>query len=357
MLVIAEKKTGESLSIKRCNGMLLTGTLRCAIDERVLILNSAADPCVPHLAGQLSAGELLLAEDNISACGRARAAIGNLGKPGPRLRQVAFHEYTSREAPATMDVAVMNILYQPNNAWMQYGVELAAYALKSGGRLYIEGAKDRGILSLGRRVREVFGNLETLEISKGQRVIRALRGERRTAGIARPELAAFAGGKMDEGTGLLLEALEVRVTDIALDLGCGAGFIGAFIAARASKGQVTLTDASLASVAAARGLLEARGLTNAQALASDGIQAVLEQRFDLVATNPPFHVGGIQTTAIAERFIREAPRVLHARGRFYLVANRFLKYEPTLRECFGTVEEIAGNTRFKVLRALPRERE
>jgi 16S rRNA (guanine1207-N2)-methyltransferase len=330
---------------------LCIDTVQCAIDERVLILNSASDPCVPWLAQQLSAGELLLAEDNIAAAGQARASIQSQGKSGPRLRQVAFHEYTLHEPPAAMDAAVLNTLYQPNNAWMYYGVQLAAYALKPGGRLYIEGAKDRGILSLGKRVQEIFGNLETLEISKGQRLICAVKGERTAGEIVAPVLAPFAEGKMDEGTSLLLEALEVRATDVALDLGCGAGFIGAHIAERARKGQATLIDVSLASVAAARRLLDERGLTNAQILASDGIQEVREQRFDLVATNPPFHIGGIQTTAIAERFIREAAHVLRPRGRFYLVANRFLKYEPTLRECFGIVEEVGGNTRFKVLRA------
>lgn len=331
---------------------LLSEILHCAIDERVLMVNSAADPCVPLLAQQLSAGELLLAEDNIAAWGEARATIQRLGKTHVRLQHVPFHTYTAHEAPATMDLAVMNILYQPANAWMHYGVRLAAYALKEGGRLYIEGAKDRGILSLGKRVREIFGNLETLEISKGQRVICALRGAQEVAEIDAPAFAPFAEGKMDEGTSLLLEALEVRATDVALDLGCGSGSIGAFIAERASKGQVTLVDVSLTSIAAARRLLEERGLTNAQALASDGIEALREQRFDLVATNPPFHIGGIQTTAIAERFIREAAQVLRPRGRFYLVANRFLKYEPVLRACFDTVEEVSGNTRFKVLRAL-----
>jgi 16S rRNA (guanine1207-N2)-methyltransferase len=330
---------------------LLTKTLQCTADERVLMLNSAADPCVPWLAQQLSAGELLLAEDSIAASEQARAAIQRARLSGSRLRQVAFHEYTVHEAPATMDVAVMNILYQPNNAWMQYALQIAAYALKPDGRFYAEGAKDRGILSFGKRVQEIFGNLETLEISKGRRVICALKNERTVSQTVAPVLAPFAEGRMDEGTSLLLENIEVRVTDVALDLGCGVGFIGAHIAGRASKGQVTLVDTSLASVAAAQRLLEERGVTNAQVLASDGVQAVRGQRFDLVATNPPFHIGGIQTTAIAERFIREVATVLRPRGRFYLVANRFLKYEPVLRSCFQTVEEVGGNPRFKVLRA------
>jgi 16S rRNA (guanine1207-N2)-methyltransferase len=329
----------------------LTEVLQFTRSERVLILNSAAEPCVSALVRQLSAGELLLAEDNMAAWEQVQAMLEKQGQTNLRLRQVAFHEYAQHEAPATMDEAVMNILYQPNNAWMYYGVQLAAYALKKGGRLYIAGAKDRGIQSLAKRVLEVFGNLETLKISKGQRVICAVKRAETTSEIVAPTLAPFAAGKMDEGTSLLLETLEVHATDTALDLGCGAGFIGAAIARRASKGQVILVDASLASVAAARQLVEAQGLTNAHVLVSNGTQVVRDQRFSLIATNPPFHVGGIQTTSLAERFIREAAQVLHPRGRFYLVANRFLKYEPVLREHFGTVEEVSGNPRFKVLRA------
>jgi len=102
----------------------------------------------------------------------------------------------------------------------------------------------------------------------------------------------------------------------------------------------------------ARRMVEQSGLANVQVLPSHGVQAVRAQRFDLVVTNPPFHLAGIQTTGIAERFIREAAQVLRPRGRFYLVANRFLKYEPTLRACFKSVEEVGGNTRYKVLRAM-----
>ena len=112
-----------------------------------------------------------------------------------------------------------------------------------------------------------------------------------------------------------------------------------------------MVDASLVAVDAARNMVEENGMTNVQVLASNGTQAVKAQRFDLVVTNPPFHLGGIQTTEIGERFIREAAQVLRPRGRFYLVANRFLKYEPIMRACFHSVEEVGGNTRYKVLLA------
>jgi 16S rRNA (guanine1207-N2)-methyltransferase len=337
---------------------LFDKTVQLAIDDHLLVLNSAADTFVPLAAQRIPAGELVLAEDNIAALHNAQKALRKDQIKTFRARHVPFHEYTLHEAPATMHVALMNILYQPGNAWMQYGLQLAAYALKPGGRLYVLGAKDRGILSLAKHMHTLFGNVETLEISKGERVIcshvSSTTGDTMEDAKGKDAIhrvpTLFAEGKLDEGTRLLLEALEVRATDVVLDLGCGAGFIGAHIARHATKGQVTMVDASLAAVAAARRMIEQNGLTNAQTLPGDGAQELLEQRFDLVVTNPPFHIGGIQTTKIAERFIREAAKVLRPYGRFYLVANRFLKYEPVMRECFETVEEVAGNTRFKVLR-------
>ncbi len=333
---------------------LFSETVQLAIADRLLVLNSAADPFVPVAAQRIPAGELVLAEDNIAALRNTQKVLQSDRFKTFRARHVPFHEYTLYEPPATCNIALMNILYQPANAWMQHGLQMAAYALIPGGHLYVQGAKDRGILSLAKRMQALFGNIETLEISKGERVVCSFVSpgisDAKGEDAINPVPTLFAGGKMDEGTRMLLEALEVRVTDVALDLGCGAGFIGASIARHATKGQVTMVDASLAAIDAARRMIEQEGLTNAQVLSGDGAQELLEQRFDLVVTNPPFHIGGIHTTAIAERFIREAAQVLRPRGRFYLVANRFLKYEPAMRECFNAVEEVAGNKSFKVLR-------
>jgi len=369
---------------------LLHETVQLAIDNRVLILNSAADPFMLEAAQRLSTGELILAEDNLASLQQFNKIVGadvscpspimnvntkippsvgaDVSRPSPmyrplareparsqlHVRHVPFHEYTLHEAPATIDVAILNMLYQPSNAWMIYGLQVAAYALKPGGRLYLVGAKDRGVLSMAKRMRSLFGNLETLVISKGQRVV-CSHVENNSLDLHSQEglllPTTFAEGKLDEGTRLLVDALEVHTTDIALDIGCGAGYLGMHIARVASKGHVTMVDASLVAVDAARNMVEQSGMTNMQVLASNGTQAVKAQRFDLIVTNPPFHLGGIQTIEIGERFIREAAQVLRPRGRFYLVANRFLKYEPTMRTCFHSVEEVGGNTRYKVLLA------
>ncbi len=316
----------------------------------LLVLNSAPDPFVPFALKQLRRGMVLLAEDNITTL--------NAYKQATNVRHIAFHDYTLHSSKVPVDVAVMNLLYQPSKAWIFYGLQVAASALKTGGKLYVTGAKDRGILSIGKHMEEVFGNVETLSMSKGHRVLASVwKGEVSSfvndggEGHGERVPTLFADSKLDEGTRLLLETMEVRVTDEALDIGSGAGFIGLHIAKIASRGHVTMVDASLAAVAASQKVIEQSGLHNIRVVPSDGVQAVQGQHFDLVATNPPFHQAGLQTTAIAESFIRGATQVLRPQGRFHLVANRFLKYEPVLKAFFGHVEEVAGNTKFKVLRS------
>lgn len=326
---------------------LLAAELQFSGNEQVLVLNSAADSIVSQVIQDLPRGTITLAEDNIAYM----ATYTGHSKGNNAIQHRAFHDALLHVDPGTMDVAVMNLFYQPANTWIAYGLQLAMHALRHNGYLYIVGAKDRGILSVAKRMQVLFGNVETLSISKGQRVIRSQKLTEYQAGNIQPDMTVFAEGKLDDGTRLLLNALEVTVTDTALDLGAGAGYIGLHIARLATRGSVTMVDVSLAAVATAQRAIEQSGLQNIRVVASDGIQAIIGQRFDLIATNPPFHHAGLQTLQTAERFIREAARVLRPSGKFYLVANRFLKYEPTLKQCFQDVSEIAGDKRYKVLRA------
>jgi 16S rRNA (guanine1207-N2)-methyltransferase len=358
------------MSFQSC---LLCDVIPPMAGDALLVLNSALDPVVPLVSRQLHTGKITLAEDNIAALQEVHLALGRERRDFlSRIEHVSFHDYLLHQPANTHDIAVMNLLYQPANAWSLYGLRLAFMALKPGGRLYVAGAKERGILTIAKRMGDLFGNVETLVISKGQRVVCAyksavvdtqtLLSEGAHAGKIDGEIDLdlskhiFAGNKLDEGTRLLLDVLSVRATDIALDLGCGAGFIGLHIARLAEKGYVTMVDASLAAVAVAQRAIEQSELHNIRVLPSNSTQAVSTEHFSLVVTNPPFHQGGIQTARIAERFIQDAANILQADGRFYLVANRFLKYETTLTSCFKQVQEVGGDVRYKVLFASKRRK-
>lgn len=342
---------------------LLSDNVQFEPEDRVLILNSALDAVVPRALRSVCAGTLVLAEDNVTSL----ASVARLASVHDfQYMHVPFHDYLTTQPAATIDKALLNLLYQPGKLWMLYALSVAAHALKTGGTLYATGAKDRGVMTLAKRMQELFGNVETLEISKGHRVLRSIK----RSAIAPTQwpatsLSVFAAGKLDDGTRMLLSVLAqlpLRSDEQALDLGCGAGFIGLALARRLPLGHVTMLDASLAAVAASREAV-ARGMVvgeertepaegsmqNVTVLPSDVAQVVIQQRFDLVATNPPFHQGSVQTREIAERFMREAAQVLLPQGRFLLVANRFLPYETTLHTCFQTVNELYGDRRYKVL--------
>ena len=202
---------------------LLTDTVQLAAHQHILFLNSAADPFVASAARQLRTGSITLAEDNIASLHLAMQELERSSAQLARLHHVAFHEYTSHMPAGTMDIAIMNILYQPGKPWILYGLQLAAHALKPGGLLYVVGAKDRGILSVAKYMQETFGNVETLAISKGQRVVRSHRAEG-TPLMTAPSGETnthdllpfvFADGKLDEGTRLLLDALEVLTANLS----------------------------------------------------------------------------------------------------------------------------------------------
>jgi 16S rRNA (guanine1207-N2)-methyltransferase len=270
---------------------------------------------------------------------------------------VATEHYLSR-------AALLHLLWQ------------AVGLLAPEGALYIAGPNDGGIQALEKRLRATWGQGVVIAYKKGHRLLHipapasklptlrtprtlvdepltgeqsvTLRGQPFTLTL-RPDV--FAGGGLDPATALLAEVMEVGQRQRVLDLGSGSGVLGMLAARLSPSSQITLVDASAAALLAAQENLRRNGLEHLQALASNGVAAVRTQQFDLVLCNPPFHQGHNQTSATALRFIREAREVLAPRGRLYLVANRFLRYEPVMQAAFGAVVRVREDARYKVLLA------
>jgi 16S rRNA (guanine1207-N2)-methyltransferase len=246
-------------------------------------------------------------------------------------------------------------------------------ALRVRGQLLIAGANDHGIRSAIADAEALFGNASVLAYKQGNRVARAHKTAGRApeplwggaAGIApgtwyefdaqargytfrlRSLPGVFAYDRIDEGTALLLEALAIPAGARVLDAGCGYGIIG-LVAARMGAAQVDMVDVNIFAVAAAEENIGRNGVANAHAFPNDGVPEGAARHYDVVATNPPFHVGKAIEYDVTHAFVERAPGALKPGGRLFLVANQFIRYDQLLRSAFERVECVAATKSYRV---------
>lgn len=159
----------------------------------------------------------------------------------------------------------------------------------------------------------------------------------------------FSYDRLDQGTAVLLEHLPAPATGHLLDLGCGAGVIGLTFKARSPELQVTLSDIDALALRSAE-LNSLRQQLQAQVIASDGLQQ-LQQRYDYIISNPPFHQGKSTDYQFAERLFADAKQHLTKDGQLWIIANRHLPYEDWAQQHFARVEIMVQSNGFKLLLA------
>jgi 16S rRNA (guanine1207-N2)-methyltransferase len=249
--------------------------------------------------------------------------------------------------------------------------------LKIGGRCYIAGATNEGIKTAATTIEKLFGNARVLSRDSSHRVVSAVKRSESPAsaeGLDSPFLerdafneldvtlrgkryklysrpGVFSWDHVDEATTILAEVMQIREGDAVLDIGCGSGALGVVAASLSGHGPITMVDADVEAVRSATRSADANGLVNYRALTSDVAGAVLGERFDVVVTNPPFHVGKATDLNVPLQFIHDAWEVLVHGGRLFLVANRTLPYEQAIKHRFGNVANLHDGPRFKVLTA------
>ncbi|WP_054534128.1 methyltransferase [Herpetosiphon geysericola] len=300
------------------------------------------------------------ADDSIVALAAARQSFAQAKLPAQ------FFSTTDLKPSKPFDLVLINILWWSDNQRGAELINLAAQHTNAGGIVAIGGGKQAGLSGATTLLESIVGPSVKTLYKKGHHVVmsfRPLHWQAQTSQASQHlikhgnvELAVeatagvFAQGQLDPASAMVLDAVHVQPNQRVLDLGCGAGILGMVLQRREATLDLTYIDSTMVAIEATKRNLQTNQLSG-RVLASDGTQAVSGEQFDLIVSNPPFHVGRVQSPQLAENLLKQAAQVLAPNGQLVIVANRFLRYEPLLEADLGNVRELAGDQRYKVLLA------
>jgi len=157
----------------------------------------------------------------------------------------------------------------------------------------------------------------------------------------------FSYGELDKGSELLLENLPENLTGSLLDFGCGAGVIACYLLKKHPHLCIDLIDINSYALASAKLSLTENNLQGN--VFPSNVFSDVNNKYDLLISNPPFHSGKETDYHAAETFISQSPTHLKNKGILSIVANKFLKYEPLLQNAFTNMKLTNENNKFKVL--------
>jgi 16S rRNA (guanine1207-N2)-methyltransferase len=247
-------------------------------------------------------------------------------------------------------------------------INQAAHLLAPGGELWLAGAKREGIRTYCAKAAALFGT--SAEVRKQGnvylgRIVRSiqpagpalddrdyprLRPIATTHGmtlLSKPGL--FAWDKIDRGSALLVEQLpewrhRLRPKNL-VDLGCGYGYL-ALMAHYHGVEPIVATDNNAAALLACQANFAAQGVNGTVVAGNCGDG--LDQRFDALLCNPPFHRGFTHHGDLTEQFLVAIARLLSARGRALVVVNRFIPVLRLAEKHFRQRRLYAENSSFQV---------
>ncbi len=160
----------------------------------------------------------------------------------------------------------------------------------------------------------------------------------------------FASEGLDPGTALLVENMVLSGSERVLDLGCGWGPIGIAAALQLPQGSVVMVDVNRRALALARQNVREAKVTNVELRAGSLYGPVQGERFDLIATNPPYHAG----REVVLQILREAPEHLAPGGRLLLVgkgSQGIRYYQQVLEGEWDEVQVLGRKSGYRVLEA------
>lgn len=159
----------------------------------------------------------------------------------------------------------------------------------------------------------------------------------------------FSKARIDPGTELLIDTLDIADGESALDLGCGYGAIGITAARLAPGSRITMVDVNRRAVELARRNAAVNGADNVEVIQGNGFEALGGRRFHRIYTNPPYRAG----KRLVFDWLEQSRDHLFEGGALYVVGQRkqgILSVREKLVELYGSVETLGIRGGYRVLR-------
>ncbi|MCD6323483.1 MAG: class I SAM-dependent methyltransferase [Clostridiales bacterium] len=161
----------------------------------------------------------------------------------------------------------------------------------------------------------------------------------------------FSKNGIDYGSCLLINAIlsDFDGMGTLLDMGCGYGPIGIFVAAGFKDSHVEMADINERAIELSIKNINSNKIKNAEAVISDGFSGI-SRMYDAVVTNPPIRAG--KKTVFS--FYEGAFEHLREKGKFYCVIQRKQGAESSkkkLEELFGNCEIINRKSGYHILQS------
>ncbi|MEM9468557.1 MAG: class I SAM-dependent methyltransferase [Pseudomonadota bacterium] len=162
----------------------------------------------------------------------------------------------------------------------------------------------------------------------------------------------FGWNKIDQGSKLLIESMNLHLKGAGADFGCGYGYLSKAILDRENTiRKLYLCDVDQRAVHCAVENLKDTSVEVVPCWVDLTKDKPFREKLDWIIMNPPFHAGKHEDKNLGQKMIEAAHQALKNRGSLYMVANRHLPYEETL-SVFSEVEKINEERGFKVFKAV-----
>ena len=265
------------------------------------------------------------------------------------------------------------VLYRVSKerATSHHVINQAAKLLKPNATLLLAGEKNDGLKSYVKQAGTLFGNpvnaekhgkayIASIELNpaetkplndKNYSQLRSVQLDKELCLHTKPGI--FGWDKIDRGSAFLIDHLPQflraykNAPQSLLDLGCGYGYI-ALSASQLGFKRIVATDNNAAALSAVQENLKPLTDIDWDALATDAGDGI-EQQFDTILCNPPFHSGFSVDDQLAIKFLSQTKRLLNRSGRALFVVNTFIPLEHKAKSYFEQIEIMANNGSFKLI--------